>query len=115
MAPYRPVQLPGLPRFFGGAVGYLGYDMVRFIERLPDANPREIGAPDACFMLTEQLLIFDNMRQKIKVVCNVHLQPGEAPENAYARGIAGDRGADRPAARAAAAAPGSRPATAPAN
>ena len=89
MAPYQPVQLPGLPRFFGGAVGYLGYDMVRFIERLPDANPREIGAPDACFMLTEQLLIFDNMRQKIKVVCNVHLQPDEAPEDAYARGIAG--------------------------
>ncbi len=75
MAPYRPVQLPGLPRFFGGAVGYLGYDMVRFVEALPDANPREIGAWDACFLLTEKLLIFDNMRQKIKVVCNVHLQP----------------------------------------
>ena len=89
MAPYRPVQLPGLPRFFGGAVGYLGYDMVRFIEELPDANPREIGTPDACFMLTEQLLIFDNMRQKIKVVCNVHLQPEEDPAAAYARGIAG--------------------------
>lgn len=89
MAPYKPVQLPELPRFFGGAVGYLGYDMVRFVERLPDANPREIGAPDACFLLTEQLLIFDNMRQKIKVVCNVHLQPGEAPEAAYARGVAG--------------------------
>src|SRR5512133_1613699 len=74
LAPYRPVQLPELPRFSGGAVGYLGYDMVRFIERLPDANPRQIGAPDACFLLTEQLLIFDNMRQKIKVVCNVHLQ-----------------------------------------
>ena len=89
MAPYRPVQLPGLPRFFGGAVGYLGYDMVRFVERLPDANPREIGAPDACFLLTEQLLIFDNMRQKIKVVCNVHLQPEEDPAAAYARGVAG--------------------------
>ncbi len=49
MAPYRPVQLPELPRFFGGAVGYLGYDMVRFIERLPDANPREIGATDCLF------------------------------------------------------------------
>ncbi len=92
MAPYRPVQLPGLPRFCGGAVGYLGYDMVRFIECLPDANPRVIGAPDACFLLTEQLLIFDNMRQKIKVVCNVHLQPGEPPEAAYRRGIAGIEG-----------------------
>jgi anthranilate synthase component 1 len=87
MAPYRPVSVPGLPRFFGGAVGYLGYDMVRFIERLPDDNPRQIGAYDAAFLLTEELLIFDNMRQKIKVVCNVHLQSEEDPEAAYARGL----------------------------
>ncbi|ALC17557.1 anthranilate synthase, component I [Desulfuromonas soudanensis] len=87
MAPYRPVSVPGLPRFSGGAVGYLGYDMVRFIERLPDENPREIGAYDAAFLLTEELLIFDNMRQKIKVVCNVHLQPEEDPVAAYGRGI----------------------------
>lgn len=89
MAPYRPVDLPELPRFFGGAVGYLGYDMIRFIERLPDSNPTNIGAPDCCFMLTEQLLIFDNMRQKIKVVCNVHVQPDEEAEVAYQRGLAG--------------------------
>jgi anthranilate synthase component 1 len=89
MAPYQPVQLAELPRFFGGAVGYLGYDMVRFIERLPDANPREIGGYDACFLLTEALLIFDNMRQKIKVVCNVHLQPDEDRAVAYQRGITG--------------------------
>ncbi|WP_432823143.1 anthranilate synthase component I [Trichloromonas sp.] len=86
MAPYRPVQVDGLPRFFGGAVGYLGYDMVRFVEVLPDANPSEIGAYDSCFLLTEKLLIFDNMRQKIKVVCNVHLPPGADPAAAYRRG-----------------------------
>jgi len=86
MAPYRPVQIDGLPRFFGGAVGYLGYDMVRFVEELPDANPSEIGTYDSCFLLTEKLLIFDNMRQKIKVVCNVHLPPGTDPATAYRRG-----------------------------
>ncbi|AMV71571.1 anthranilate synthase component I [Desulfuromonas carbonis] len=86
LAPYRPVQLPGLPRFFGGAVGYLGYDMVRYVEELPDANPRQIDTWDACFLLTGQLLIFDSMAQKIKVVCNVHLQEGEDPELAYRRG-----------------------------
>jgi anthranilate synthase component 1 len=86
MAPYRPVQVDGLPRFFGGAVGYLGYDMVRFIEALPDANPSEIGTYDSCFLLTEKLLIFDNMRQKIKVVCNVHLPPGADAAAAYRRG-----------------------------
>ena len=86
MLPFQPVQLDELPRFCGGAVGYLGYDMVRFIEKLPDGNPREIESYDACFLLTEKLLIFDNMRQKIKVVCNVHIQPNEDPADAYARG-----------------------------
>lgn len=88
LAPYRPVPIDGLPRFFGGAVGYLGYDMVRFVEELPDANPARIGAFDSCFLLTEKLLIFDNMRQKIKVVCNVHLAPGADPAVAYRQGVA---------------------------
>jgi anthranilate synthase component 1 len=83
MAVYHPVELDGLPRFFGGAVGYLGYDMVRFVEELPDSNPRQIDGWDACFMLTERLFIFDNMRQKIKLVCNVHLQDGDDPVAAY--------------------------------
>ncbi len=48
---YRPVEMEGLPRFCGGAVGYLGYDMVRFVEKLPDRNPAEIGAYDSCFIL----------------------------------------------------------------
>lgn len=86
LAAYRPVEVEGLPRFFGGAVGYLGYDMVRFVETLPDKNPRDSQNWDACFLLTEGLLIFDNMRQKIKVVCNVHLTAGEDPQLAYARG-----------------------------
>ncbi len=85
MAVYQPVEVAGLPRFFGGAVGYLSYDMVRFIEELPDTNPREINGWDACFMFTERLLIFDNMRQKIKLVCNVHLQEGEDPATGYQR------------------------------
>jgi anthranilate synthase component 1 len=87
LAPYRPVELPELPRFFGGAVGYLGYDMVRFIERLPGGKPAGIGAWDCCFLLTEKLLVFDNMRQKVKVVCNVYLREGEDPPAAYRRGI----------------------------
>ncbi|PLX89471.1 MAG: anthranilate synthase component I [Desulfuromonas sp.] len=86
MAEYRPVDIEGLPRFFGGAVGYLGYDMVRFVEQLPDSTARLINSWDACFLLTEGLLIFDNMRQKIKVVCNVHLQQDEDPVAAYHRG-----------------------------
>ncbi|MEJ2200938.1 MAG: anthranilate synthase component I [Desulfuromonadaceae bacterium] len=88
MAPYQPVAVDGLPRFFGGAVGYLGYDMVRFVETLPDHNPAEIGAYDSCFLLTDTLLIFDNMRQKIKVVSNVYLPPGADVAASYRQGIA---------------------------
>jgi len=85
MAVYQPVEVEGLPRFSGGAVGYLGYDMVRFVEDLPDTNSRQINGWDACFMFTERLLIFDNMRQKIKLVCNVHLRNDEDPAVAYQR------------------------------
>lgn len=88
MAPYRPVELPELPRFFGGAVGYLGYDMVRFVEELPDKNQRQIGTWDSCFLLTETLLIFDNMRQTIKVVCNAHVEDGADPERVYTEALA---------------------------
>jgi anthranilate synthase component I len=84
---YSPVSIPDLPRFFGGAVGYLGYDMVRFIEELPDLNERQVGAYDCCFLITENLLIFDNMRQKIKIVSNVHLEDGEDAAVAYQRGV----------------------------
>jgi anthranilate synthase component I len=88
LAPFRPVQLPELPRFFGGAVGYLGYDMVRFIEDLPDSNPREVDTFDAFFVLTDHLLIFDNRLQKMKIVCNVHLAPGDDPAAAWKRATA---------------------------
>jgi len=83
---YQALPVPELPRFFGGMVGYCGYDMVRFFEHLPDSGAQEIGAYDACFLLTEKLLIFDNLRQTIKVVCNVH-PDGEDLAVAYRRGI----------------------------
>jgi anthranilate synthase component 1 len=83
LSPYQPVALPELPRFFGGAVGYLGYDMVRHIEELPTLNEAEIGAYDSWFLITETLLIFDNMQQKIKVLSNVHLREGDDPEALY--------------------------------
>ncbi len=85
---FRPVETPGLPRFFGGAVGYLGYDMVRFFEELPTEKPAQIGAWDSCFLITDTLLIFDNVRQKIKVVANAHLEDGSEPDAAYADAVA---------------------------
>jgi anthranilate synthase component 1 len=85
---YAPVPLPGLPRFFGGAVGYLGYDMVRFVEALPTLRPAQLGTWDCCFLITENLLIFDSMRQKITVVSNVHLGDFDDPGRAYDRAVA---------------------------
>jgi anthranilate synthase component 1 len=67
---YRPVKVEGLPRFFGGMVGYLAYDAVRFFEALPDQTEDDLGLPDAVFLLTDTLLIFDNLSQKIQVVSN---------------------------------------------
>lgn len=83
LSPYQPVSLPELPRFFGGAVGYLGYDMVRHIEALPSLKDAEIGAYDSCFLIAETLLIFDNMQQKIKVLSNVYLRAGDDPSSLY--------------------------------
>src|SRR5438477_11882530 len=51
LAGYRPVTLPGLPRFFGGAVGYVSYDAVRFFERLPATLPDDLDLPELYFMM----------------------------------------------------------------
>ncbi|HJV67087.1 MAG TPA: anthranilate synthase component I [Geomonas sp.] len=88
MERYVPVQVPGIPRFFGGAVGYLGYDSVRHFENLPDQNPRGIDAFDAYFIITDTILIFDSLSQKIKVVSNAHLDGSASPEAAYAEAVA---------------------------
>lgn len=70
---YKPVEVSGLPRFYGGLVGYIGYDMVRFFENLPEKQKEAVDLPDFFFMLTDTMLIFDHLKQKIKVVSNAHL------------------------------------------
>jgi anthranilate synthase component 1 len=65
---YRPVPVDGLPRFYGGAVGFLGYDMVRYFEKLPATVEEDIENDDATFLITDTLMIFDNVRHTIKVV-----------------------------------------------
>ncbi|MBI4698841.1 MAG: anthranilate synthase component I [Nitrospirae bacterium] len=84
---YRPVMMPGLPRFFGGFVGYVGYDTVRFFEELPDNHHKGINLPDLYFMFTDTLLVFDNLTQKIKVISNAHVagDPKEAYDNALVK------------------------------
>jgi anthranilate synthase component 1 len=83
LAQFTPVEVDGLPRFFGGAVGYLGYDMVRHFESLPTEKPALLDAYDSYFLITDTIVIFDTMRQKIKVVSNAHITEGVSPTDAY--------------------------------
>ncbi len=84
---YRQASVKGLPPFTGGAVGYLGYDTVRFIEKIPDKNPDVLGIPDALFMFTETLLAFDHARKTIQVICNVDIDNFDSPEAAYTHAV----------------------------
>lgn len=83
MSTYRLVEVEGLPRFIGGAVGYLSYDMVRFIEQLPDQTDDNLNLFDSIFLITETILLFDNLSNTIKIVCNVHVDDENNAEVAY--------------------------------
>lgn len=72
----RPYEDPTLPRFFGGLVGYLSYDMVKNFDAIRLANPRELDVPDMCFLHTDTVVIFDNFGQVMKIVCPVALPLG---------------------------------------
>jgi anthranilate synthase component I len=74
-------HLGGLPPLFAGAVGYLGYDVVRFIERIPDTGLDDLGFDDARLLFPGTLVAFDPHRQRLMVVSNV--VPGDAPDRAY--------------------------------
>jgi anthranilate synthase component I len=73
MAGFKPAQVKGLPRFYGGFVGFMGYDCVRFFEDLPDKNPDELKSPDAVYILTDTILLFDHIKHTIKIVSNCFL------------------------------------------
>jgi anthranilate synthase component 1 len=75
MRRHPPVEVPGLPRFTGGAVGYLGYDIVRTLESLPAAPPDDRELPDAVLMVTDTLLVLDNLYNRATVIANVEVPP----------------------------------------
>lgn len=87
MEGYRALPMTGLPRFYGGLVGYMSYDMVRFFERLPDSKPDDVGIPDAVFMLPEQVIIYDNLTQTIKVVVTCHVPDDVNSADAYGHAV----------------------------
>ncbi|SVB48653.1 uncharacterized protein METZ01_LOCUS201507 [marine metagenome] len=86
LARYQPVDVEGLPRFSGGAVGFVSYDMVRSFEDLPEDTMDDLQVPDARFVITDTLLIFDNVAQTIKIVSNAHVD-NENIEESYNQAV----------------------------
>ena len=91
LAHHRAPQLDALPPFHGGVVGYLGYDVVREVERLPDVPADPVGWPDAVMTLTGHVTAFDHFRQRLFLIENVFVTPGMSDadlDDAYARAAA---------------------------
>ena len=84
---YREAPVAGLPPFSGGAVGFLSYDTVRYIENIPDKNPDAYGIPESVFIVSDTILAFDHIQKKIKVVCNAFLDGTQDPEDVYEEAI----------------------------
>ena len=74
LADRKPNRLAGLPRFTGGAVGYFGYDLVRFMESLPETARHELNVPDMILLFSDNLVVFDHVRHKLTVIANMRVE-----------------------------------------
>jgi anthranilate synthase component 1 len=105
MSRYRPVVTDDLPRFAGGAVGFIGYDMVRYFEGLPQETLDDLEVPDSLFVITDTLLIFDNVENDDldvlyqstvkKIECLVEKLRAPVPVDAQNNGSANQDGSAR--------------------
>lgn len=75
-----------LPRFTGGCVGYFAYDIVRLFEPLPNAPPDDLSLPDAHFIVSDELIVYDHLKQRVIIIVNVNVE--HEGETAYDRAIA---------------------------
>jgi len=91
LVPLRVKGEEALPPFFGGAVGYFGYGVAGWSERIPDSHPDDLGIPDAKLLFFDNVVVFDHVRQRMHVVANVFTADGSL-EDANARL---DRAVDR--------------------
>src|SRR5713101_4388007 len=88
MKKYRAVPSPGLPRFTGGAVGFIGYEFIHDVEPVVPRPPNDdVRTPVMYFLIADQLLIFDRVAQTITVLVNAVLEGGASPEEAYENAI----------------------------
>ena len=84
LARYRAVPVPGLPRFVGGAIGFLGYEFIHDVEPVVPRPPQDdLGTPVMYYLIADQLLVFDRARQTLTVIVNAILEPGSSLEEYY--------------------------------
>jgi anthranilate synthase component 1 len=102
----RPAPLLGLPRFWGGAVGYWTYDTARYFERLPSEKPDPLGLPTGAFQLSGEVVAFDRFSQLAQVIANIHIPENKRStkdlKTLYAQGL---KSIDRQIARIALSGP----------
>jgi anthranilate synthase component 1 len=78
---WRPAEVEGLPRFWGGTVGYFAYDVVRQIERLPDQPEDDLALPDGLFLFTDVVLAIDNLRGRVMAIAPAFVEEGLEEES----------------------------------
>ena len=83
---FKAVQVPNLPRFYGGAVGYAAYDAVRYVEHLPNAPKDNLGLPDLYFAFYDLMIVFDHLNKTLLVICSARVG-GRDPKIAYEEAI----------------------------
>jgi anthranilate synthase component 1 len=88
LGPPQAVRFPDLPRFAGGAVGYLSYDVARALERIPQRVVDDLKTPDVLFGIYDTILAFDHPRQRIQIVSNIRTDVGAAGAAAVSRALA---------------------------
>jgi anthranilate synthase component 1 len=88
MKKYRAVAVPGLPRFTGGAIGFIGYEFIHDVEPVvPRPAHDELKTPVMYFLIADQLLIFDCVQQTITILVNAILDDAESPTDAYENAV----------------------------
>ena len=85
MSGYRPASYPGLPRFWGGMVGYFSYELVSFFEKIPNRLPEDV--PIAQMMVPDQLMVFDNIRHTLLAIAISFLNPDSKPAEHYRKAV----------------------------
>ena len=84
---HQPVTVPGVPPFFGGALGYVAYDAVEQFHEIPNNKKAPFDAPEIFFLFVQTLVAFDNLKHTIKIIDNVHLEKGTNLRTAYDQAI----------------------------